>query len=320
MKAVARVSASLAYCCLLVAAVCAPSLGAAGSRLTAALPGDGEVPGWGRVAEPESFNADNLFEHIDGAAPLFLAYQFQELAAVAYGRKGAPEQTIAVDIYRLASPLMAFGVYSAERSPQYAFKKLGAQGYVAPGLCAFWQGDCYVKLATGDRSEAAWADLLQFARKISASLPTGGQEPKLLRVFPEEDRIQNSEVFLAQDMLGHAFLHDGYVAEYKPSKEPTRLFFTVLKDRQECRDAYGKLKAFFEERGEATQPVEGLGSEAFLGQEPFYGRSVVFRVQQAVGGGLRVPDSPLTSRLLGKLAANLETWLKEHTEGISIGP
>lgn len=293
---------------------------AAPAKLSGVLPADGAVGGWQRIAEPQSFDADNLFEHINGAAPLFFSYQFQQLATAAYSRKDAPGQLISVDVYRMANPVMAFGVYSAERSPEYQFKRIGGQGYLAPGLCAFWKGDCYVKLATNDRSEAVWPDLLKFARKISAGLPGRAPQPRLLRLFPEEYRIENSELFLAQDVFGHAFLHDGYVAHYKLNEQPTRMFFAILTDRRECLDAYKRLREFFQETGDAVTPLEGIGTEGFVGQEPFYGRSVVFRLQHALAGGLRVPDSRESRRILSELAANLYEYLRTHTEGISVAP
>lgn len=304
----------------LVLAACAGGLAADdGGALSEVLPGRGAVKGWTRVAEPKRFDSDNLFEHINGAAPLFFSYDFQELAAAAYQREDDPVQMISVDVYRHASPLMAFGVYSAERSPDYKFQKLGAQGYLAPGLCAFWKGDCYVKLSTSDRSEKAWPHLLAFARKIAAQLPGGARQPKILRVFPEQGLIANSQMFLAHDVLGHAFLHDGYTAKYRLAEQPTRLFFVLLKDRRECEEAYQKLRAFFEEAGEGTTEVEGFGSQGFSGQEPFYGRSIVFRVQRGLGGGLRVPDSAEGRALLSELAENLDQYVRRHTEGLSVG-
>ena len=48
------------------------------------LPADGELPGWSRATEPESYDADTLWEYINGQADFFIDYGFVRVDAAEY--------------------------------------------------------------------------------------------------------------------------------------------------------------------------------------------------------------------------------------------
>jgi len=76
------------------------------------------VDGWTVSGEVEVFNPDNLFDRINGAAPLFLENNFREMTSMEY-KKGA--DYITIQAYRHATPEDAFGMYSSERSSDLEF-------------------------------------------------------------------------------------------------------------------------------------------------------------------------------------------------------
>ena len=47
----------------------------------------------------------------------------------------------------MGNPLNAFGVYAAERSPEYKYIPVGAEGYISEGVLNFVQDRFYVKLS-----------------------------------------------------------------------------------------------------------------------------------------------------------------------------
>src|SRR5574340_658280 len=77
------------------------------------LPGTAAVPGWPARVESRTYTPQTLYECIDGAADLFLAYGFQTLTHGEYGADDA--HLITVDVYDMGAPLHAFGVFSSER-------------------------------------------------------------------------------------------------------------------------------------------------------------------------------------------------------------
>ena len=48
------------------------------------LPAENELPGWSRITEPEHYEADNLWEYINGQADFFIDYGFVRVDAAEY--------------------------------------------------------------------------------------------------------------------------------------------------------------------------------------------------------------------------------------------
>ena len=82
------------------------------------------VDGWTISGEIEVFNPDNLFDRINGAAPLFLENNFREMTSMEY-KKGT--DYITIQAYRHATPEDAFGMYSSERSSDLEFLPVGGE-------------------------------------------------------------------------------------------------------------------------------------------------------------------------------------------------
>jgi hypothetical protein len=49
------------------------------SQIEALFPEDGEFPGWQKRSEVAFFDQETLFQHINGAAEAFFAYDFQQI-------------------------------------------------------------------------------------------------------------------------------------------------------------------------------------------------------------------------------------------------
>ena len=105
-----------------------------------------EIKGWNFTEENEVFDANNLWDVIDGAADLFLEYSFVDLQIGRYISDGGIE--VKVEIYRHNNPLNAFGIYSQERNPEYHFIQVGTQGYIEESVLNFLDGVFYIKLST----------------------------------------------------------------------------------------------------------------------------------------------------------------------------
>jgi hypothetical protein len=82
-------------------------------------------------AGERQFYSFDLYRYIDGAADGFLAF---DMIAMVHQEYKAKDADITVDIYDMGKPLNAFGIYSAERSPNCHFLPLGAEGYVSDSL------------------------------------------------------------------------------------------------------------------------------------------------------------------------------------------
>ena len=115
------------------------------------------LPGHPKPDGNASFYKPNtLFQYIDGGADVYLLYDFQILLHQDF-KSGAAE--ITADVYDMGKPEDAFGIYSAERSPRYAYIPIGAEGYRSKGVLNFFQDRFYVKLAGSGTGADALLDV-----------------------------------------------------------------------------------------------------------------------------------------------------------------
>jgi hypothetical protein len=180
-----------------------------------------EVPGWKLTIEETIYKPDNLWDVIDGAADLFLEYNFVDLRLGRYMNVDSVE--IKVELYRHATTLDAFGIYSQERYPDYHFLEVGVQGYREKGVLNFLAGPCYVKISSVQAGDKVQDGLLAIGHYVDSYLDLPKSLPGILQAFPKPGRITNSEQYIAKSFLGYGFLSGSYVVSYEEG-EPFKSF------------------------------------------------------------------------------------------------
>ena len=159
------------------------------------LPASGAVAGWERSDEVEVYVPDDLFDYMDGQAELFFVYRFERLAVQEYQR--GQEGPIIVEVYQVASPADAYGLFSFYATGQPM--DLGAGGAVEPGrLISFWQGPFYARVFA--YGEAEQESLSTLARQMAAGMPEEGALPELVTRLPQENLVPGSARFFHQKL------------------------------------------------------------------------------------------------------------------------
>ncbi len=252
-----------------------------------------EVAGWKQAGEIQTFDPRTLFEYIDGAADLYLAYDFQELQSAEY--RAENKASVTVDVYRHATPDHAFGIYSQERLAGGEFLDIGVQGYLDKNLLNFVTGNYYVKIASFGTGPEDREVLLAFGRKTETNLGQKGALPSLLSGFPPEGKILRSEKFVARNFLGYPFLRSAFTADYEVSGQAFRLFILRGADQEDCR---GMLQKHLEETGSA-------GKKAFPGSysisDPHHGPVALSWKGRHLWGILNTKDTALAAKYLALL-------------------
>jgi hypothetical protein len=186
------------------------------------------------------FYSSDLYRYMDGGADIYLKYGLAAMAHCEYKRAGV-EMT--VDVFDMGGPLQAFGIYSAERSPEYHFIPIGAEGYSSESTLNFLQGRYYVRLsAFGDGAEPA---LDTFARAISRNIGGDRSLPALLDILPNENRIARSEKYVVDAPAGHDFLAPALTASYRFDGQVTSLVISLAADAHEANQRVEQLRRYY---------------------------------------------------------------------------
>ncbi len=121
----------------------------------------------------ESFNADNLYEKIDGRAESFLQYGVKGMAYTFYHPAGDASNEIQLYIFEMPDSLKALGKYGSEKPDEAQSAAVGDQGYTSAGSILFYAGKYYTQIVstTDDAKFAAFA--LELAKKVVARQKPG---------------------------------------------------------------------------------------------------------------------------------------------------
>ncbi len=157
------------------------------------LPLSGLPPAWtiGKSGDRhiETFNADNLYEKIDGRAESFLQYGVKGMAYAFYHPAGDPSNELQLYVFEMADSLKALGKYGSEKPEEFQLVAVGDQGYTTAGSLLFYAGRYYTQIVStaDDPKFAAFA--LDLAKRVAAKQKPGGAGRPRRRRPPQWHRM-----------------------------------------------------------------------------------------------------------------------------------
>jgi len=213
-----------------------------------------EVRFWKLSEAPETYLPETLFEYINGAAEIYLIYDFRELIVAQYEKENS-SSSLTAEIYDMGNGENSFGIYSVERFPDSNFLSIGNGAYVEEGALNFIVGKYYIKLLCFDCGGESDNLLKLFSQEIVKSVEDKGHLPPILGLFPKEGLAENSEKFILRNFMGYSFLHDGYIASYKLDDLEFDCFIIEGKD---VEDAQRMMKNYLERYAQNNQSIQEI--------------------------------------------------------------
>ena len=180
-------------------------------QLYASLP---QINGWKLSPDIEIFNSDNLYERINGAAPLFFENNFREMTSMVYT---SGNDYITIQAYRHATPEDAFGMYSSERSSDMEhYPGIGGEAQGDEYGLYFFVGSIYVKMSANNEGDKINATLKEIATGLAEKIGLNDTAyPPIINSFPKEGSIPYSAAYFTQYYIGHEFLKPVYTVNYE---------------------------------------------------------------------------------------------------------
>jgi hypothetical protein len=167
----------------------------------ALLPPNGFLQIWKQSGNPRVFTASDLYGHIDGGAEIFLEFGFEQLTVQRYkpdfqpGTAKNAADEFAVEIYRMADPVAATGMYlmnCGREAPDASFMERHTLNQFQ---LLFKRNRYYVMVNNAEGNDKLRAGMLEFGRYLAARMPA--EIPvKLHELLPAKGLDKNSVRFI----------------------------------------------------------------------------------------------------------------------------
>nr|WP_129734084.1 DUF6599 family protein [Parabacteroides goldsteinii] len=207
------------------------------------------VDGWTISEEVEVFNPDNLFDRINGAAPLFIENNFREMTSMEY-KKGS--DYITIQAYRHATPEDAFGMYSSERSSDLAFLPIGGEAQGDKTNLYFFAGNMYLKIWSNSAGDVS-GELQTIGKGLAEKIDPNAAYPLAVRLFPGEGKVPYSASYITSNFIGHEFLRAVYTAKYECDGQSFQLFILDGSSPEGVKEVLTQYMAFTKQSQELKE-------------------------------------------------------------------
>jgi hypothetical protein len=187
------------------------------------------VEGWTWDGKELRYDPRTVFDYIDGAGELFLAYGFQQLVVRRFEKPNQPPLTL--ECYDMGSAADAYGVFSFERQEESV--GIGQGSEFGGGLLRFWKGRYFVSISADGEGAEAESAIRHLGRQTAATIRETGAAPRVVGLMPGKDAglVETSVRYLTS----HILLNQRFFVAHENILNLTRQTGTVL--AQYGRDA-----------------------------------------------------------------------------------
>jgi hypothetical protein len=214
-------------------------------ELSSLVPAGFEMP-----SKVEVYNSENLYEKINGKAPLYTESGFEELFTQRFVSINDRSLWMELYIYDMGNIKNAFSVYSVQkRAESEAFPSMQL-AYKTGNALYFVHGKYYIELVGSSESGELFSAIAEVARKIQANLAidhdSGITE---FAVFPQENLVADSFKLYLVNAFSFEKLTDIFTAKYKIGSESVTAFIGKRADLKEAEVIAESYRKFLIENG-----------------------------------------------------------------------
>jgi REP element-mobilizing transposase RayT len=250
---------------------------------------------WELYDQVKQFTPVNLYEHINGRAEFYIAYDVAGMTFANYMKDGLNGPFIDVFIYDMGSPTNAFGVFSAERSQEGTPVKLGREAYRQEANYYIWKGRYYITIIASETSEELRNIGREIAQKASHSLSDSGEQVWGLQVMPQKDRILGTIKYVKTDAMGLDFMKETYMARYRKFDTDIKHFLSQRESETTAEKTIQQYADFAKQYGKGTEAKVINGINLIVcDMEDYF--DVVFQKSSLVAGVLSVKERGLAEK------------------------
>ena len=205
-------------------------------------------PGLVPFTAPESFDAQNLSDKINGKAELYLSAGFVSLSSQRFKDESDPRLWIEVFLYDMDNGENAFSVFSSQRRDGAATLELAPYAYRTSNALFFVHGRFYIEMIASEATDRAFSPMKLLAENFIRTTAVQAVVIPAQDLFPNQGLVSGSIVLISADAFGFERLNQVYTAEYNFGETQMMAFLSQRRGSRAAQDlalAYQEfLKAF----------------------------------------------------------------------------
>ncbi len=265
------------------------------------LPSQSCAPGWNIDGKVLLYDRDTLFERINGESELYFPYGFELLASARYENSKNSQIAVDADVYKMGSPLDAFGMYANYRRKDDAEISIGTEGTVSPSQLFFYQDRYLVRLQATGTTNLAQDVFLSCAREITRRLPENTKRPGELAVLMIPAVVPKSERYIAQSLLGYDFFRRGLITDARLQDEEMQVFVVLEDSPGAAAGALDRYRGYLAASGQDV-PIKKTPHGVFLqAVDPLYGQVLLEQSSRHLIGVIKFKNKFAAQQLLDQL-------------------
>ncbi len=182
--------------------------------------------------EPDRYDAETLYDYIDGNAEVYRSLGVKEV--LAYRWTNPQQVEIFMDIFDMGDSSSAYGAYHHDIRDQ---KDIGL-GFESEGMnnsLAFWKDRYFVSIVGMGDSEELNNTVLELGKIIDKQIPDKGTPPSIVYLLPEKGLVKSHiHYFKDYDLMKvHYFITDENILQLDQKTEGilARYFLSELDER-----------------------------------------------------------------------------------------
>jgi len=192
--------------------------------------------GFEPLGETEIYNPDNLYEKINGKAPLYIDSGFKKLSTHRFASQDGENMVMEIYAYDMGTVKNAFSVYSVQTRAEVKFLPDFAFAYTTSNALYLVHGKYYIELIGFVESQQLIDAMVAVAQHVQTGLRVDtNAKITELALFPQQDIVLGSIKLYLANAFGFEDMTDTFTARYKLGDETVSAFLSRRSNTKEAQ-------------------------------------------------------------------------------------
>ena len=224
------------------------------------------ISGWSTKKADQVYTRNNIFEYMNGAGEIYLAYDFKRLFVREYVKESAP--AMVVEIYQMSSSGDAFGIFTQDKDGEEV--SIGEEAIYALGLLRFWKGNIFTRILASEETNEIKEIVMKIGMMVAKSIMEKSEKPNIINYLPPSGLQQksvfyfhklvslNSQYFLStKNILLFSEDTDALLARYKLNDSTARLLFIQYPELEIADKAHSQfIQSYFVMKPNRSEKIQ----------------------------------------------------------------